>query len=170
VVCVSETGLDRSEGAPGWQAQLQAFCSQIGLARDLRLPLIVHARDCYDETLAVLRQEHVEDVGAVQHYFQGDERVARECLALGMAISLAKPLLRLPNLQDIVRWLPLESIVLETDSYPQPFKKKRQSWTEPKDVRLVAHKVAELKGMTPEEVERATEANLLRLLRRPRGL
>ncbi|MDO8532342.1 MAG: TatD family hydrolase [Dehalococcoidia bacterium] len=167
VVCVSETGLDRMEGSPDWRMQMDAFRAQIALARELRLPLIVHTRDCYDETLALLRREHVEDVRAVQHYFQGDERAARACLDMGIALSLAKPLLRLPHLQEIVRWLPPESMVLETDSYPQPFKKKRENWTEPKDVRLVARKVAELRGVTLDEVERQTEANLSRILRRP---
>ena len=167
VVCVSETGLDRMEGAPDWRMQVDAFQMQIALARELRLPLIVHARECYDEMLDILRREHVEDMGAVQHYFQDDERTARACLNMGIALSLAKPLLRLPHLQEIVRWLPPKSFVLETDSYPQRFKKKRENWTEPKDVRLVARKVAELRGVTLEEVEQQTEANLSRILRRP---
>ncbi len=83
-----------------------------------------------------------------------------------MYISLAKPLLRQPALQEIAASLPMESIVLETDTYPQPFKGKRENWTEPKDVRQVAEKLAELKGITVEEVEEVTTANFITMCTR----
>ena len=84
---------------------------------------------------------------------------------MGLYLSLAKPLLRLPELQEVARELPLERIVLETDSYPQPWKKNPVRRTEPAHVRLVAEKVAELKGLTMEEVASVTTANLKRVLR-----
>ena len=65
------------------------------------------------------------ELGGAAHYFQGDRAYARQILDLGFHISLAKPLLRLSELQDVARWLPMDRIVLETDSYPQPFKGKR---------------------------------------------
>jgi TatD DNase family protein len=73
-------------------------------------------------------------------------------------------LTRLPELQEVARDLPLESIVLETDAYPQPFKKYRHNWTEPRHVLDVAQKLAELKGMTLEEVAEVTSRNLTGLL------
>ena len=172
VVAVSETGLDFEVGAPDLSVQYQAFREQIRLALELRLPVIFHSReipgqpDLHHEVLRVLRQEQGWQVGGAMHYFQGDASAAQECTELGMYISLAKPLLRLPQLQEIAAWLPLESIVLETDTYPQPFKAKRERWTEPKDVRQVAEKLAELKGIPVEEVERATTANFVAMCTR----
>ena len=85
----------------------------------------------------------------------------------GIYLSLAKPLLRLPELQEIVaQHAPLESIVLETDSYPQPYKKNRNNWTEPRDVPVVAAKVAELKGVTTDEVAEITTATIQKVLGR----
>ena len=73
-------------------------------------------------------------------------------LDLGLKISFAKPLLRSKELQDVARRVPLDSIVLETDAYPQPFKKNRARWTEPKDVRLVAECLAQIRGMAVEDL------------------
>ena len=175
VVAVSETGLDFGENAPDLALQYRAFREQVRLARDLRLPVIFHSRglpnvpETHREVLRVLREERGWEVGGAMHYFQGDADVAAECLDLGFHVSLAKPLLRLPHLQEVAAALPLDGIVLETDAYPQPFKGKRERWTEPKDVREVATKLAELKGTTLDEVSRATCDNLLRLYRRLGG-
>ena len=82
------------------------------------------------------------------------------CLNNGFYISLAKTLLRMPELQDLVKTqIPLENIVLETDSYPQPFKKKRSSWTEPWEIEKVATKIADLKGIDVKEGEYITNRN-----------
>ena len=164
VVVISEIGLDFMKGAPDRALQYQSFREQIRLARELRLPIVFHTREAHDETLRVLKEEQAYQVGAAMHYFQADEATAQKCLDLGFYISLAKPLLRLPHLQEVAAQLPLESIVLETDSYPQPFKRKRENWTEPYHVRMVAEKLAEIKGITLEEVEEATTKNLLSLL------
>ena len=175
VVAVSEVGLDFGERAPDLALQYRAFREQVRMARDLRLPLIFHSRglpnvpETHREVLRVLREERGWEVGGAMHYFQGDAAVAAECLDLGFHVSLAKPLLRLPHLQEVAAALPLDGIVLETDAYPQPFKGKRERWTEPKDVRDVAAKLAELKGTTLDEVSRATCDNLLRLYRRLGG-
>ena len=172
VVAVSETGLDFDRGAPDLALQYQAFRAQVRLAIELGLPVIFHSREIpgqphlHLEALKVLRQEQGWRVGGAMHYFQGDERTAHECLELGIYVSLAKPLLRRPDLQAIAASLPLESIVLETDTYPQPFKGSRDKWTEPRDVPLVAEKVAELKGVPVEEVERVTTANFLAMCER----
>lgn len=175
VVAVSEVGLDFGERAPDLALQYRAFREQVHLARDLRLPVIFHSRglpnvpETHREVLRVLREERGWEVGGAMHYFQGDASVAAECLDLGFHVSLAKPLLRLPHLQQVAAALPLDGIVLETDAYPQPFKGKRERWTEPKDVRDVAEKLAELKGTTLEDVAAATSDNLLRLYRRLGG-
>ncbi len=163
VVVVSEIGLDFMEGMPDRAVQYQAFRRQIGLARDLRLPIVFHSREAHSETLRALREERAYEVGGTMHYFQADERTAEEAIDLGFLISLARPLLRLPHLQEVAASLPLAHVVLETDSAPQPFKAKRENWTEPRHLRDVALKLAQLQKRDVREIEEATTRNVLRL-------
>ena len=165
VVCISETGLDFLPTSPDRSLQYQAFREQIRLARELRLPVIFHSRESHPEVLQVLGEEGVAQVGAVMHYFQADQATAWQAIELGCYISLARPLVRLPELQQVAQAIPLEHIVLETDAAPQPFKKYRHNWTEPHHVKVVAEKLAELKGLDLEEVAAVTTANLRRLLK-----
>ena len=164
VVVMSEVGLDFMEGAPDRAIQYPAFREQIRLARELALPVVFHSRESHDEVFRVLREERAFDVGGVMHYFQGDFRTAQKVMDLGFYISLARPLLRLPYLQETAVKVPLESIVLETDAAPQPFKSKRENWTEPRHVASVAQTLAELKGLDVEEVERVTTSNMRKVL------
>ena len=164
VVCISEVGLDYLPESPDRGLQDQAFREQIRLARELSLPIIFHSRESHPEALRTLREEQVHQVGGVMHYFQADLSIAREAIDCGLLISLARPLLRLPELQEVAKVLPLESLVLETDAAPQPFKKYRFNWTEPRHVKDVAEKLAELKGIPLEQVVEVTTGNLTRLL------
>ncbi|MSQ40375.1 MAG: TatD family deoxyribonuclease [Dehalococcoidia bacterium] len=166
VVAISEVGLDGMEGAPDTAVQEQVFRAHIRLSREVGLPVIYHARLAYPRILEVLEEEGAQEVGGAAHYFQGDEATAYRCIELGFYISLARPLLRLPDLQEVVRRLPLEHIVLETDAYPQLFKRRRESWTEPRHVVEVVQAVAQLKGISLEEVTRQTGENVLRMLGR----
>lgn len=167
VVCISEVGLDWEPGRPDRTAQEQAFRAQLRLAVELNLPVIFHNREAGMEPLRIIREEVDGRVPAVAHYFQGPLGYAFACMDQGIYLSLTKPLLRLPELQEIVeKHAPMESIVLETDSYPQPYKKNRKNWTEPRDVPMVAAKVAELKGIPVEEVAETTTATIQRVLGR----
>ncbi len=166
VVVISEIGLDFMEGAPDRAIQYQAFREQIRLARELRLPVVFHSREAHDEVFRVLREERAYEVGGVMHYFQDDEATAGQAIELGFYVSLARPLLRLPHLQRAAANLSLNNIVLETDAAPQPFKAKRENWTEPRHLRVIADKLAALQGREPEEVEEATSANMRALLGR----
>ena len=160
VIVISEIGLDFMEGAPDRSIQYPALREQIRLARELGLPVVFHSRESHDEIFRVLREERAYEVGGVMHYFQGDERTAKTAIDLGFYISLARPLLRLPHLQEVAARLSLDNIVLETDSAPQPFKAKRESWTEPRHTRVVAEKLAELQGRPVEEIEDITSRNM----------
>ena len=164
VVVWSETGLDYLASSPSKELQEQAFRAQIRLAIDAKLPLVVHSREAHPDLLRLLREEHASDVGGIFHYFQGDLATAEAAMDMGFDISMAKPLLRLPELQEMATKLPLGRIVLETDSFPQPFKKHRERWTEPWHLPQVAEKLAELQGMSVDEVTAATTANVLRIL------
>ena len=146
VVCISEIGLDFLPTSPDREVQFQVFREQIRLALDLKLPIIFHSRESHPEVLATLQEEGAGDVGGVMHYFQGDEATARQAIECGFFISLARPLLRLPELQEVATVIPLENIVLETDAAPQPFKKYRSNWTEPRHTETVARRLAELQG------------------------
>ena len=164
VVCISEVGLDFLPASPDHEIQYQVFREHIRLARSLKLPVIFHSRESHPQVFQTLREEKAEEVGGVMHYFQGDEATAREAIDCGMFISLARPLLRLPELQEVAKIIPLDNIVLETDAAPQPFKKYRPNWTEPRHVLTVAQQLADLKGITLEEVAQVTTGNLTRLL------
>ena len=164
VVVISEIGLDFMEGTPDREIQYQVFREQIRLARELKLPIVFHSREAHDEVFRVLREEKAYEVGGVMHYFQDDENTARKAIELGFYISLARPLLRLPHLQEVAAKLPLANIVLETDAAPQPFKAKRESWTEPRHLRVIAEKLASLKDRQVEEVEAVTSTNMKNLL------
>ncbi|MBI4340352.1 MAG: TatD family hydrolase [Chloroflexi bacterium] len=171
VIVLSETGMDYLPRSPDLAWQEQAFREQIRLAHRLKLPIVWHSQvtepntaDRHPDTLRILREERAGDLGGVMHYFQADEATAWAAIDAGFFISFAKPLLRQPHQWDIARKLPLEHIVLETDASPQPWKPDRADWTEPKDVSLVAQRLAELKGITVEEVAEATSRNLLKLV------
>jgi len=165
VVCISEVGLDYLPASPDHDTQDQVFRQHIRLARSLKLPVIFHSRESHPAVFKVLREENADEVGGAMHYFQGDESTAREAIDCGFYISLARPLIRLPELQEVAKIIPLENIVLETDAAPQPFKKYRTNWTEPRHVQSVAQTLAEIKGIPVEEVARATTGNLARMLR-----
>ena len=154
VTVMSEIGIDHMPNSPDHEWQEGAFAAQIEIAKRRNLPVVFHVREHLDDltrfeargtTLSILAEHDVGSLGGAAHYFQGDYAYARKVLDLGLKISFAKPLLRSKELQEVARKVPLESIVLETDAYPQPFKKNRAKWTEPKDVRLVAKCLAEVK-------------------------
>lgn len=165
VVEWSETGLDYMPHSPAYDVQQDAFRQQIRLAREFGLPLVTHSREADEDTLRLLREEGAGEVGGAWHYFQGGPRLAERIIELGFYISLAKPLLRLPELQAAVEEIPLDRIVIETDSYPQPFKKNPIRRTEPWHLPQVAEKLAELQRTDIETVAAATTANYLQMLR-----
>ena len=164
VVVMSEVGLDHQDHSPDRAVQERAFRAQLGIAHEAGLPVVFHMRFATDDMIRVLTEERVSELGGAAHYFQGNQQEAAAVIDLGCYISLAKPLLRLPELQEVAQKLPLEWIVLETDCYPQPFKGKREKWTEPKDVPIVAAKLAELKGIDVAEVMEVTTANVMTML------
>ena len=166
VICISEVGLDFLPASPDHATQYQVFRQHIRLAKSLRFPIIFHSRESHPEVFQTLREEQAGDVGGAMHYFQADEATAREAIDCGFFISLARPLTRLLEVQEAARAVPLEHIVLETDAAPQPFKKYRRNWTEPRHAADVARCLADVKGISVEEVAAVTTANLRRMLNR----
>ena len=164
VLVISEIGLDFMEGAPDRAVQYSAFREQIRLARELRYPIVFHSREAHDEVFRILREERAFEVGGVMHYFQGDLNTAKRAIDLGFYISLARPLLRYTYLQEVAAAISLDHIVLETDAAPQPFKARRENWTEPRHTRVIAERLAELQETSVEEIEDATSRNIRSLL------
>ncbi|HLO24852.1 MAG TPA: TatD family hydrolase [Geobacteraceae bacterium] len=165
VVAIGEIGLDFFRDRSPREDQEKVFRRFIRLARELSLPVIVHDRDAHQRVMAILREERAAEVGGVLHCFSGDLRMARECEDLGFYISIPGTV-TYPNneqLRDVVRGTKIERLLLETDCpylSPVPHRGKRN---EPSFVRLTAEKVAELKGLTVEDVGRITSLNAERL-------
>jgi TatD DNase family protein len=166
-VAVGEIGLDYSnEGIPR-TVQQEAFRAQFRCARDAGLPVLLHCRRAFQDLLRILREERVELVGGVMHAFSGSPEVAVECIKLGLYISVAgtvtyRNAVRPP---EVVRRIPLEHLLLETDApdiTPEPY---RGCANEPAFLTATAIKVAEIKGISPEEVGRVTSENAERLFR-----
>ncbi len=164
VVEWSECGLDYMPGSPERAVQQDTLRQQVRLARELRLPLVVHSREADEDTWRILTEEHAEEVGGAWHYFGGTREQAERAFDLNFHISLAKPLLRDEALQQVAARLPLGRVVVETDSYPQPFKKYRERWTEPWHLPQVVEALAAAQCVEPEAVAQATTTNYLAML------
>ena len=164
VLVMSEIGLDFMENMPDRSWQYELFRGQIQVARDLELPIVFHSREAHSDCFRVLREERGYEVGGVMHYFQGSLYEAESIIDLGFKISIARPLFRLETLRDVVKKVPLQNIVIETDAAPQPFKKKRENWTEPRHLRSIICKISELKDQDEKEVEQIILDNIIDVL------
>ena len=164
VIVMSEIGLDYLETSPDRAWQFDAFRRQISIAKELNLPIVFHSREAHEDCFRVLLEERAYEVPGVMHYFQGTLDDAKRVIDLGFYISIARPIFRLEHLADVVSQLSLNNIVVETDSSPQPFKKNRDNWTEPRHLRPIIDKIAQLQGKCSEEVEEVVFANTKKLL------
>jgi TatD DNase family protein len=162
VVAIGEIGLDYFKQFSKKENQLPLFLSQLKLAKELKLPLVIHTRDAQADTLKILKE--AMPVEAVVHCFSGDNIFLKECLDLGFLVSFTCNITykKAQALRDIVKLTPIESLLLETDApylSPEGFRGKRN---EPAQVRLLAETVASLKSLKIEEVEKATTENARR--------
>lgn len=167
VVAIGEIGLDFFRNLSPRVVQERVFRRFVACARALRKPVVVHCRDAHADTLAILAEERVGEVGGIMHCFSGDVAIARRCLDLGLLISLAGPV-TYPNaraLPDVARFVPGDRLVIETDCPflpPQGYRGKRN---EPAYLALTAARVAELRGEPVEKLARRTSDNARHLLR-----
>ena len=166
MVAIGEIGLDYywAENTPR-ELQQQVLRSQLALARELRLPVIFHDRDAHGDSLAIVKE--FPDVTGVFHCFSGSPEMAQELLGMGWYLGFDGPVTyknarRAPEVAAVT---PLERMLIETDSpymTPVPYRGQRNDSSY---VRLVAEKLAEWKGVAPEELEHATLENGKRLFR-----
>lgn len=169
VAAIGETGLDRYWDDCPFEIQQDYFQRHIRLSRETELPFIVHMRDCEAETLEALRLAHRDGpLAGVMHSFTGTLAGAQSCLELGLYISFAGMVTfkKSSDLRDVGRAVPLDRILIETDSpylSPEPFRGKRPN--EPARVVHTAKCLADARGETLESFSQATTENALKLFR-----
>lgn len=162
VIAVGETGLDYYYSHSPHDVQRRVFADFIQLARETGLPLVVHERDAAQDAVQLLRSEGNGDLGGVLHCFTGNYEAARAYLDLGFYLSFTG-IITFKNaepLRDVVRRVPLEKMLIETDSpylTPVPHRGKRN---EPAYVRLVAEAMAKIKAVSLEEIAQITSGNV----------
>jgi len=170
VVAIGEIGLDYYRDRSPREVQRRVFREQLDLAAEVGRPVVVHDRDAHNDVMAILRdwanaassgKGRLHHPLGVVHCYSGDQAMADELFQLGFYVSVAGPVTysNAIGLQDVVRGLPLDRLLVETDCpflAPHPYRGKRN---EPAHVRLVASKVAEVKNALLEEVARVTTDN-----------
>ncbi|MBE6762939.1 MAG: TatD family deoxyribonuclease [Ruminococcaceae bacterium] len=162
VVAVGEIGLDYYWDAFPRPVQQEWFVRQMQLAKEHRLPVIVHDRDAHEDTLTLLKQERPQ---GVLHAFSGSVEMAKEVLNLGMYIGLGG-VVTFQNARktvEVAQMIPLDRLLLETDApymAPVPFRGRRNDSTM---IRFVAARIAELRGMETDEILEITTANAKRV-------
>lgn len=164
---VGEIGLDYHYDFAPRDAQQVIFREQIRLARRRRLPIVIHTREAEEDTFRILAQEQASDVGGVFHCFTGDRDMARRALDAGFDLSLSGIVTfpRALELKEVARMVPLDRLLIETDSpflAPVPFRGKRN---EPAYVRRVADTIGELRGIDTAQVASAALENFRRLFK-----
>jgi TatD DNase family protein len=166
IAAVGEAGLDYHYDLSPRDVQREVFRRQVRLARELRLPLVVHTREADAETAAILEDEGAAEAGGVIHCFTGGHDLAERALALGFFLSFSG-IVAFPRseiIQEVARRAPLDRILVETDApflAPPPHRGRRN---EPAFVVEVARKVASLRSVPLAEVAAATAANFKRFL------
>ncbi|MFA5937283.1 MAG: TatD family hydrolase [Candidatus Paceibacterota bacterium] len=176
VVAIGECGLDYYHlGEEQIEKQKKVFIEQIKLANEVGKPLVLHIRDAYSDTISLLKEyvdmkDHINGLAGVVHFFAGTWKEAQEFLDLGFMLSFTGVITFPPrkngkncNYEEIIKNIPLDMILSDTDSpylAPVPFRGKRN---EPVYVREIVKKIAEIKNLTEEEMAKIIISNAKRL-------
>ena len=164
LVAIGEIGLDYYWNKENKELQKQAFIKQIEIANELNLPIVIHSREASVDTIDILKNHQVNKRG-IFHCCQPNQEMVRQALELGFYISFAGPITfkNAKNSIDVVKMVPLDRILIETDSpylTPEPNRGKRN---DSRNVRYVAQKIAELRDMDIEEIAKITYENANRI-------
>ena len=167
MVAIGEIGLDFYYDHSPRDIQREWFRKQIDLAKEVNLPIIIHDRDAHGEVFDTLKKHDAGSLGCVMHCYSGSVEMAREYVKMGVYISLAGPVTfkNARKTYEVAKEIPLEWLLIETDSpylTPVPHRGKRN---EPAYVRFVAQKVAEAKQIPVEEVAHQTTLNTKKLFK-----
>lgn len=167
VVAIGEIGLDYHYDEPPRELQKKWFIRQLDLAKEVQLPVCIHSREAAQDTLDIMQAAHGEEIGGVIHCYSYGWDMAKIYLDMGFYLGIGG-VVTFKNgkkLKDVVEKAPMERLVLETDApylSPEPYRGQRNSSDY---LTYVASQIAELKGMTPEEVIRITEENAKKMYR-----
>lgn len=161
IVAIGEIGLDYYWNKENKQIQKQTFISQIELANKYNLPIVIHTREAIEDTINILKNVCISNKQGVFHCCPLNKELVKQALNLGYYISFAGPITfkNSKNAQEIVNMVPLNKILIETDSpylAPEP---KRGTRNDCRNVKFIAQKIAEYKNITIEEVAKATYEN-----------
>ena len=164
LVAIGEIGLDYYWNKENKELQKQAFIKQIELANELELPIVIHSRDASVDTIEILREHQVKKTG-IFHCCQLNQEMIRQALELGYYISFAGPITfkNAKNAEDCVKMVPMDRILIETDSpylAPEPNRGKRNDC---RNVKYVAQRIADIKELPLEEVAKDTYENAMRI-------
>ncbi len=167
VVGLGEMGLDYHWDTSPRDVQAEVFRKQIRLAKKLQMPIIIHNREAHRDVITILREEKAEDVGGIMHCFSGSWETAKLALDMNFYISFGGPLTfkNAKQPKEVAAKVPLDRLLIETDCpylTPQPFRGKRN---ESGYVRYVAEEMANLHGLSYQEMVEITEANARKLFR-----
>ena len=167
VVAVGEIGLDYywDKEEEVQKAQRYWFAQQMELARKSQLPVIIHSRDAAEDTMRVMKEVHAEEIPGVIHCYSYSPEMAKEFIKMGYYIGVGGVVTfkNAKKLKETVMQIPLERILLETDSPYMAPEPHRGSRNDSRNLVYVVEKIAELKGITAKEVENATLANARKL-------
>ncbi len=169
VIGLGEMGLDYYWDTSPRDVQAEVFRKQIRLARKLQMPIVIHNRDAHQDIIDILREEKAEEVGGIMHCFSGSWETAKMALDMNFYISFGGPLTfkNAKKPKEVAVQVPLDRLLVETDCpylTPHPFRGKRN---ETGYVRYVAEEMANLHGLSYEEMARITSDNAKRLFKLP---
>ncbi len=161
VVAIGEIGLDYHYEDTVREIQKKWFVCQLELAKETKLPVVIHSRDAAQDTLDIMKAEHAEESGGVIHCFSYGWDMAKIYLDMGFYLGIGGVVTfkNAKKLKEIVQKAPMERLVLETDApylAPEPYRGKRNA---SHYLKYVAEEIASLRDMTAEEVIRVTEEN-----------
>lgn len=161
IVAIGEIGLDYYWDEPDKEIQKAWFIKQMELARELKLPTVIHSRDAAKDTVDIMKENYASEIGGVVHCFSYSKELAKEFLNMNYYIGIGGVVTfkNAKKLKEAVEYIPLDRILLETDCpylAPEPNRGKRNSSL---NLTYVAKEIAELKGVTYEEVVETTMNN-----------
>lgn len=167
IIGIGEMGLDYHWDKSPKDIQKEVFRKQIALAKRVQLPIIIHNREATQDCVDILKEENASEVGGIMHSFSGSNEIADEILKMNFYISLGGPVTfkNAKQPKEVAQHVPLDRLLVETDApylSPHPYRGKRN---EPARVKLVAEQIAELRGISYEEVCKATTENAERLFK-----
>ena len=162
LVAIGETGLDYHFDYP-IDLQEKYFIEQIKLANKYELPIIIHSRESQDDVKKILQKNVVKKAG-IMHCYSGNPEMAKEFVKMGYYIGVGGPVTRYKDVQETVKITPINKIVIETDSPvlpPEPFEK--HSRNNSLYLKYIVNKIAEIKGLSEDEVVRYTTENACKI-------